>query len=295
MKYSLRNELLQIEVLQKGAEWCRMQYLPTGVDYLWTADPQVWGKYAPLLFPIVGTLKEGKYFHNGVEYALLRHGFARDRDFELIEQTADRLVFELKSDDSTKTVYPFSFRLRVQYTLTNLSLRVHYTVMNEGQEEMYFSIGGHPAFRIPFFPNTQYEDYALHFEKPEHSGRWPISAGGLIERASIPFFEGRQEIPLTKTLFARDALVFKQLSSKQVTLLETHSKRGIRFHFGEFPYLGLWAAPGADFVCIEPWQGIADSVDHTQNLQEKEGMVRLAPGAVYGAGWTVEIIDLLQG
>jgi galactose mutarotase-like enzyme len=154
---------------------------------------------------------------------------------------------------------------------------------------MYFSVGGHPAFKVPLEEDRAYTDYYLEFENPEDAGRWPISKDGLIEAVPVPILKGRK-IPLDKKLFQQDALVFKKLASQSISLKSDHTPHGIEFSYKGFPYLGIWAAKNADFVCIEPWCGIADSVNTSQQLREKEGINSLEPEQYFIRSWSVKLL-----
>lgn len=283
----LQNEQLQISVLPKGAELCSVLGLKNGIEYMWQGDPAVWGKHSPVLFPIVGTLKKNSYKFKGKEYSLPRHGFARDRQFQLESKDAKELVFLLKSDADSKQNYPFDFEFRIRYQLRKDTLNVTYEVTNTGVEEMYFSVGGHPAFALPLEKDASYEDYYLEFEQRENAPRWPISPEGLIEKNTISVLENSNCLPITKGLFANDALVFKSLKSTEVSLHSKKFEHGWSFDYADFPYLGLWAAKGGDFVCVEPWCGVADAVDHDQQMQSKEGINRIESGQSFSRTWSV--------
>jgi galactose mutarotase-like enzyme len=283
--FQLENETLRVVIDAKGAELKSIFHKEFALEYMWNADPKYWAKSSPVLFPIVGALKTNTYFYNGKSYTLPRHGFARDKTFEVTAQQADAITFSIKSDAETLPVYPFPFALSIHYKLANDSLTVTYEVMNTGKGDMFFSIGAHPAFKVPLVQGTAYDDYKLIFEKAETAPRWPISKEGLIEREPEPLLDNTNELPLTKDLFGKDALVFKHLQSQAVRLQSDKTTHGLQFSFPNFPYLGLWAAPGADFVCIEPWCGIADSVDTDQQLEHKEGMIHLEPATAFSVQW----------
>jgi galactose mutarotase-like enzyme len=292
--FFIENQQLKISIHPKGAELQGLYHKGHQVDYLWNGDPAFWGKHSPLLFPIVGTLKGNLYYYQGKAYSLPRHGFARDQVFEAESQAGDSITFLLRSDESTRAVYPFDFELRVIYRLTAEGMSATYQVKNPsgataggGQAPLYFSVGGHPAFKVPIVPGTAYNDYYLEFDKVETMPRWPISKDGLIEREPQPLLRDTRTLPLTKDLFARDALVFKHPVSSGVALRSARTERGLRMDFPGFPYLGIWAAPNADFVCIEPWCGIADPVESDQQLVNKEGINRLEPGGVFEKTWTL--------
>ena len=284
---TIENDQLKVAIQSKGAELQSIVQKGTGLEYLWGADPAFWPKKSPVLFPIVGALKENTFYYKGRPYHLPRHGFARDKAFEVTAQQPQAVTFSISSDDTTLQQYPFPFRLLLTYTLQEDFLQVTYTVQNTGEDVMYFSIGGHPAFKLPLAAGTAYEDYELRFRQAEKAGRWPVTKEGLIGTAPLPLLNNTQVLPLTKELFRQDALVLKDLQSDAVTLASAKTKHGLDFYFQGFPYLGLWAAPGADFVCIEPWCGIADSVNSTQQLIEKEGIQSLPAGASFERTWQV--------
>ncbi|WP_018630183.1 aldose 1-epimerase family protein [Niabella aurantiaca] len=289
--YQIESGALKVAVSEKGAELQSLVDRSSGLDYMWGGDPAVWGKHSPVLFPVVGALKENRYQFGGQDYQLNRHGFAREMDFALAGRMADELVFSLKSSGETLKVYPFEFDLKLKYQLNHKTLRVTYEVANTGDQKMWFSIGGHPAFKLPLFQGDAYVEYALEFEEKEDAGKWPIEAGGLIAKEPVPFFTGTRKLRLNKGLFAKDALVFKNLKSRKLSLLSDRTHKGFEFTWEGFPYLGIWAAPGADFVCLEPWCGIADAVDASQDLTKKEGINVLDPGQVFQRTWSVTIIS----
>ena len=283
--FSIENSLLKISVAAKGAELQSILHKQNGLEYLWNADPAFWAKKSPVLFPIVGTLKDDTYFYKGKPYHLPRHGFAREMNFELGEQTATSFTFSIHHSEQTLSSYPFAFHFFIKYELVDNQLAVTYGVWNKGEEPMFFSVGGHPAFKLPLVTGTSYNDYVLEFDKKETAGRWPISKQGLIENTAQPLMENSNRIPLSKELFSKDAIVLKDLQSGTISIVSDKTPHGLKFQFEGFPYLGIWAAPGADFVCIEPWQGIADSVSADQQLEHKEGIIQLQKEQLFERTW----------
>lgn len=283
----IENDFLKATIKAKGAELSGLQQKQTGIEYIWQADPAFWGKHSPVLFPVVGTLKNNGFLFEGREYPLGRHGFARDMDFLAVKAGPDSVTFRLEASGATLSIFPFPFRFDITYVLDAATLRVIYDVVNTGGKELFFSVGGHPAFRVPLDAGLAYGDYYLEFDEEEDAGRWPISAEGLIEKAPVPFFHQSGRLPLTKSLFYQDALVFKYLRSASVSLRSDKGSAGITVDIGEFPYLGIWAAKNADFVCIEPWCGIADSVEADRQITHKEGINRLVPGKAFNRAWSV--------
>jgi galactose mutarotase-like enzyme len=289
MMYSIESEILKVTVQQKGAELDSIFNRANNQEYLWSGDAAFWGKKSPVLFPVVGTLKNDTYYTNGKSYHLSRHGFARELLFEVSSQTANTITFTLRSNDDTYQKFPFHFRFDIIYAVTGNLLSVTYRVTNTGKAEMFFSVGGHPAFRLPLTAGSSYSDYYLEFSEEENAGRWPISKEGLIEKTSIQLLDNSRRLPLTKELFHNDAIVLKNLRSDKVKLKSDKSAEGIEFDFTGFPYLGLWAAKNADFICIEPWCGIADSVDADQQLETKEGINKLEADEVFERTWRVTL------
>lgn len=259
------------------------------LEYLWSGDPAFWAKKSPVLFPIVGGLKNNTYRYKGKEYKLGRHGFARDSTFELIDETNDSITFSLKSDKQTKASYPFDFAFSVKYAVQQNKVRVTFTVENTGSESLLFSVGAHPAFAVPLVDETQYEDYWLQFNQTENAGRWPLSSEGLIETTAAPLLEDTNRLPLQKELFYKDALVFKHLKSDEISIVSDKTPHGVKVTFSGFPYMGIWAAKDADFVCIEPWGGIADSVNASGNLKEKEGIIALQAAGRFEIWYGIEV------
>lgn len=286
---SISTDQLTVSIQEKGAELTSLYNKQTGLEYMWNADPAFWAKSSPILFPIVGTLKEDTYYYEGKSYSLSRHGFARDMYFAITEKETNTITFTLESSEATKEKYPFDFRFDIIYTVIDDTLSVTYKVTNTGKVKMYFSVGGHPAFKVPLVDGTAYNDYYLMFNKSETAGRWPISKEGLIEKNAIPLLKDTNRLPLTKELFFNDALVFKKLHSTSVSLLSSATTHGFEFDFTGFPFLGIWAAKNADFVCIEPWCGVADSVDTDQQLVHKEGINELGAGGVFERKWKLKL------
>jgi galactose mutarotase-like enzyme len=286
---TLENEILKVVINPKGAELTSLFHKETQLEYLWNGDPAFWAKHSPVLFPIVGTLRNNQYHYQGKSYFLGRHGFAREMQFAVHDHQPDQITFQLQDNNLTHQNYPFAFRFNIRYTLTENSLAVTYHVVNPAKQTLYFSVGGHPAFAVPLTKDTNYEDYYLVFDKQENTPRWPISNDGLIENTPDPLLQHSDRLPLTKELFSKDALVLKSLKSSLISVRSDKTEHGLRFDFPGFPFLGLWAAKGADFLCIEPWCGIADSVNTSQQLEEKEGINALEPGGEFSRTWIVKV------
>lgn len=286
---TLENENIKVVVKAKGAELDSLYSKETNLEYMWSGDEKFWNKKSPILFPIVGTLKQHTYYYQNKAYNLTRHGFGRDKEFTVSEQFENSATFTLTDDENTLENFPFPFRLDVTYTIDAATVRIRYRVSNKGSDNMYFSIGAHPAFRIPLEKNRHYDDYYFEFEQIEDGYRWLISNDGLIEPNTVPFLINTNILPITKELFRNDAIVFKYLNSTKVKLRSNKSKHGVEVSYPGFPFIGLWAAPHADFVCIEPWCGIADSTTSKQELINKEGINLLTPEQVFERTWSVSL------
>lgn len=271
----LENDLLKISINEIGAELRSLIHKSENFEYLWSADPAVWPRVSPVLFPIVGRLKDDTYFYNDQAYTLSQHGFARNMMFDVIHQTNTDAHFELKANDETKKNFPFDFTLRLKYSLQEKNVSLQYEVINTSSDVMYFSIGMHPGFKVPLFENEQYEDYYIECNEIEQASRYLI-AGGLISNIQEKVFDKTKTLALHRDLFDRDALVFKNLASSEVSIKSKNHKHGLTLEAKEFPYYGIWAQPKAEFVCLEPWCGIADSVNSDQQLINKEGIMKLA-------------------
>lgn len=283
----ISNQQLTVRILEKGAELQSLYNHHTQLEYMWSGDPAFWGKTSPVLFPIVGGLKNNSYRYNNQTWQMGRHGVARDMMFTVVEQTSDAVTFELTHNEHSLSQYPFPFQIRIAYSLENTSLRVTYSVHNPSNTHMYFSLGAHPAFAVPLVPGTAFEDHYLQFSEAETAGIWPLSKDGAIEDQPVPYLHAQQSLPLTKELFYGDALVFKGLRSSELSIRHTIHAHGLTVSFPNFPYLGIWSARDANFVCIEPWHGIADHVRSTGKLEEKEGIITLGAHDFFECAWSV--------
>ncbi len=288
MNYVLENENWTIQVKSGGAELCSVVNKKTGREYIWQADPAVWARHAPVLFPIVGRLKDDQYHYDGKAYSMTQHGFARDSEFTLVEQEKQKLVLGMTADHETMENYPFNFVLDLTYRLHENELTVMYKVSNKDQRKMPFSIGAHPAFAIPKMIEGNTQKYQLVFDQPETLERHLIS-DGLRTGETRSLLENEQKLPLDPGLFEEDAIVFKDMKSKWISLVVSSSgEKLVEMSIDGFPYLGIWQKIGADFICIEPWLGIADKEDFKGNIMEKEGIQILQPEKTFECIYSVK-------
>ena len=277
----LENRKIKIKVDSQGAQLQKLILKKDNKNYLWHGNSKFWGRRAPVLFPIVGRLKEDQYIYQNQEYKMTQHGFARDNEFKLIDQGKNYLTYLLEENEKTLEKYPFKFRLEIKYSLDQNSLAVTYKVINKDDKKMYFSIGAHPAFYWPLEENEKKEDYYLEFEKEEEADKYLLDSG-LLNHKKEKMLSNSKILELQPDIFKDDALVFKDLKSEKVTLKSKKSEREVQIKFKDFPYLGIWSQSAeAPFICIEPWQGIADSVDSSGKIEEKEGINKLKPKAEF--------------
>ncbi|HUH27338.1 aldose 1-epimerase family protein [Gelidibacter sp.] len=289
--FILKNSLLEIAIHPIGAELQKISAVKNDLEFMWDGNPEIWSGHAPNLFPIVGELKDGRFTYKNKSYHLSRHGFARRSDaFVVDEKSENHLSLKMTYSEATLLNYPFKFEFLVSYALVKNRITITYTVRNIDDKTIYFSIGGHPAFKCPVYPEETYEEYSLQFEHPETSPTHLLNVStGLFTSETEAVFKTPGTIPLHTHLFDKDALVFKDLKSKQVSLHSKNHGEILNFNFEDFPFLGIWAKPNAKFVCIEPWQGLADSEDSIQVLKDKEGIVALEKNKTYSASYSIEI------
>jgi galactose mutarotase-like enzyme len=280
---TISNSILKASIKHAGAELFSLKD-NQNKEYIWEGNPDFWGKHSPVLFPIVGTLKNNTYTINGKEYHLPRHGFAREMDFELIEKSENKAVFSLKSTEETLQKYPFEFELQLIYTLNENALELEYKVNNKGKEKMPFSIGAHPAIALP----DHFENYAFQFEKEENLKYYLLEKDLISSKTKILETKNNQ-VPLNYELFKNDALIFKTLESKSLTILN-NSKPYIKVDYNDFPSLGIWTKENAPFVCIEPWLGYSDTDENTGNLYAKEGILTLDGNKTFSAKFSITIL-----
>ncbi|WP_297075974.1 aldose 1-epimerase family protein [uncultured Enterococcus sp.] len=290
MKVMLENAQYQVTIATLGAEIQQFVDKLNAIEYMWQADPKHWNRHAPVLFPIVGTLKNNQYQVAQKTYTLPRHGFARDQEFELVEQTNSTARFRLVDTNETRAVYPFGFCLEILYTLTDNALEVRYQVRNPDEAPLYFSIGGHPAFNVPLEPGLSFEDYYLVSEPLKSRTFLPLKHD-LIDLEHKTLGQTNTAIDLTHGLFKEDALIFETKGKTAFSICSDRSKHGVTLSYKDFPYFGVWStAPVAsNFVCLEPWAGIADVVDATGEFTQKLGIERLDAHEVFDAAYTITV------
>ncbi len=280
MFYKIENEFLTCEIDDMGAQLHSLVSKENGKEYIWQGNPDIWYGQAPVLFPVIGQLINDKYFYNGVEYTMPKHGLARKLLFKVKEYEGAKAVFSLESDENTLKAYPFEFEYLVTFELKGKALVNTMTVINKTKGEMYFSIGAHPGF------NCKVGDI-IEFEQPETLATERIDKENLIIPEKFPFLENEKSFVITKEVFEPDALILSDIKSEK---LRIKGENEIEFTFGKCPFLGIWAKPGAPYVCIEPWYGVNDGREVKNDISEKRGIERLDEGETFEFSWTAEII-----
>jgi len=279
---TISNSNLTVQIKHLGAELCSLKN-KENKEYIWEGNPAFWGKHSPILFPTVGTLKNNIYQYDGKEYHLSRHGFAREMEFNLIEKAENSATFSLTSSIETKKAYPFDFELQICYSLEENKLNIDYKVINKNDKTMPFSIGAHPALAL----EGNFEDYSLEFQQQEVLN-YHLLDGGLISNSTNELILDNCQLGLNYKLFENDALVFKTLKSKSITIV-ANTKPILKVNFSDFPNLGIWTMKNAPFLCIEPWFGYSDTLNECTDFSKKEGIQLLEKNKTFNSNFSIEI------
>lgn len=279
----IENDDILIRVDPLGAEWRSFIDKRSGREWLWQGDPSIWSGRAPVLFPVIGAQTEGRIRVDGVAYPHPKHGFFRRRMTTVIRHSADEIVFELASDADTKTQYPFDFRFRVGFRISGREVENWFEVENTGGSPMPYHLGAHPAFNIRVGRSR------IVFEQSETAAVHGAAPDGLLLPDAEPFLEDARSFAIDPDTFIPDALVFKSLASKSLSVLVYEIEEALHIRYGAFPYLGIWAKPGAPYVCVEPWIGCADTQGRDVEFREKEAVRVVSPGGTHRVSYQVAI------
>lgn len=289
MEITIKNKEVKVTIDSFGAELVSFLDLKDNREYIWQKNEKYWKKSSPILFPFIGALKDNKYNYNGKEYKLsTRHGFARDNEFEVVYKSEEEVEFLFEANEDTKKIYPFNFKLYLKYFLKGKTLEIQYRVENLEDEEMYFSLGAHPAFSIPL-EGGEFSDYYIDFEK-EETGEVLTLNGTLVDSTKILNGFNGKKIILSKDTFINDAMIIENPISRNIYLKNNKNRYNLRFSFENFHYLAFWNVPGAEFICFEPWDGISDYDNSTGYLEEKKGIEILKGKETYVKSLKIEIL-----
>jgi galactose mutarotase-like enzyme len=288
---TLENEYLKVSINSLGAQLSSIIDKNDGIEHIWQADPEVWAYHSPNLFPVVGGCINESILIDGKTYPMKRHGFARNSIFKRIESSPKHAQFALRYNEETLKSFPYKFEFQVVYHLDKNHLRVMYKVINLDEKTVYFSLGAHPAFNVPFGDDDQYENYFVQFEKVEPLVSHQLNNEGFFngKTETIPSIENK--LPLSHELFKNDALVFKNVASRNVSINSTRHNKQIIIEYPHFNYLGLWTKPGAPFICVEPWLGCADTEGEQKEFTKKENIQHIEHGHVFETEFCIRIVN----
>lgn len=282
----LENDKLKVSVSEHGAELTSVIDKSLERECIWVADPAVWNRHAPILFPFVGNCRNKEYRFNGKTYPMTQHGFARDYDFTVVEAGADKAVFTLESTEEMKERYPFDWSLTMIYTLTDNQLKIEYYITNKDDKApMYFSLGGHPGFM--YEGNLEEQQFEINTDEDLDRLELNMQAALFSRNITRGFVKGGAPIVITPHIFDNDAMVFHNFRFTEIALVNRNSRHGVTMQLSGFPYIGLWSMPGAPYACIEPWYGLADFDDFFGELPEKDGVEMLEAGKTFEAGYNL--------
>lgn len=290
--WKLENEYLTVHVQELGAQLWSIKD-KEGNEYLWQGDEKYWGDRAPNLFPHIARLTEGAYTLNGQRYEMDIHGFAKDSFFEATRISDSHVIFKMKDSERTRVQYPYAFTFSISYRLGKSGIEITYSVKNEDDKELYFAVGGHPGFNVPFEDGTKFEDYYLEFDKAEAAKRVGFSEDCYVTGPNVlyPQEEGKR-IPLHHDMFDEDAIVLTDMA-RGVTLTSEKGKKAIYVSYPDMPYLGLWHWPKTDapYICIEPWSALPARKGVVEDFATQPGMERLMPGCTCQKQFCIQLIE----
>ena len=280
MIVTLLSDLLTIHIDTKGAQLTSVS-THDGTELLWQADPAIWGRHAPILFPIIGRIRDNKYTVGGKEYKMSQHGFARDKEFNVVCQSSTSVTFQLEEDAETLEKYPFSFRLLVTYTLEGGKLTKRHIVRNRSARTMYYEVGGHDGFRTTLFEGERMGDYYIQFPGMTQIKPMGMNKKNFFTREELVYDLEGDRLPLPPKVFGLDTVVLENLPIHEVTLANTRNPIKLTMEFEQFPYLGIWTQNKPEYthyICIEPWTTLPECEFTDSALENKPGIRVLSPG-----------------
>lgn len=285
MIHYIENDYLVVGVKEFGCEIATIKSKKTDCEFMWQGNPDIWSGQAPILFPIVGRLIDDKYTLDGIDYEMPKHGFARKMLWKFLGADDSKMRFRLSDTAETHTIYPYEFDLTVTYTLEKNVLTVSHSIKNKTDNTMYFSIGAHPAF------NCAIGD-VLSFDEKETIYTEKID---LVKSLRLPdktlILDNERDIVITENIFDEDALILSGIKSENITLNLNETGKKINFFLGKAPYLGIWAKPGAPYVCIEPWYGVNDSTEKKADISQKDAINSIEQNQIFDFVWCAEFTE----
>ena len=290
MKYQIKNDKLQVEILSLGAQMCSIKGAD-GTEYLWQGNAKYWEDMAPNLFPYIARMTEKKYTVYGNSYEMDIHGFAKNTVFDVVQKAEDHILFSISDSDETRKQYPFAFVFEVDYRLEGSKLLITYGVKNNDDKVMYFGVGGHPGFNVPMEEGLEFEDYYLEFDTVEDAKRVGFSEDCFVTGNDVKYhLEDGKRIPLRHDMFDDDAIILVNMS-RGVKLTSDKGKKAIHVTYPDMPYLGFWHWPKTDapYICIEPWSSLPSRKGVIEDLETQPGLVKLEPNGLYQNQFMIEI------
>lgn len=287
--YEIKNDHLTVKIRSMGAELKSVKDADDN-EYIHDANPKYWHRSAPVLFPSIGKMKNGEYEYNGKKYPMTPHGFARDKEFTLVNRTEDSIMFRLEDDEETYKIYPFHFEFQIGYQLMKNHIKVIWKLENKGEDTMYYALGGHPAFLCPLIPGTDRYNYYIKFQDKDSIVSSRLDENGLVIKDKEEFRLENGYLKVTEHLFDKDALVLENDQVHSISLVMPDRTEYVKVDF-DTPVVGVWSPAKYDvpFICIEPWYGRADASDYNGTLQEREWGNQLEAGKTTEYSWTITI------
>jgi galactose mutarotase-like enzyme len=286
MDHTLEGGGISATIKAEGAELCSLKNAE-GLELLWQAGP-AWPRHSPILFPIVGRLKNDELRHHGKTYPMTQHGFARDRTFAWRERGTTSCTLDLTDDATSRQRFPFAFRLTVSYAVNDADLDVRFEISNTGHETLPASLGGHPAFNWPLLPGLPKDAYGIHFSNKEPAPIRRLNGGLLREKPEPTPIDGKY-LALTEKLFTEDAVILDHPASRGIRYAADRGP-SISLYWRGFRELGIWSKPdGAPFLCLEPWRGFASPIDFDGEFLDKPGIMKIEPGGTETLSYRISV------
>lgn len=291
----IENNFLSVSISTKGAEIISIKNKKDNAEVIWQGDKKSWNQHAPILFPIVGKLKDKSYNLEGETYKMNNHGFAYKSTFTIISKTNTEVVLGITSNAETLKIYPYNFELQVKYELVSSKLNITNTVTNTNNKDMYFSIGAHPGFNLPINNKGEYDDYFIEFNKKENADRLPLTKKeGMLSNICIKnYLNNTKTLKLNHKMFSDRVIILEGLESTSLTIKSKKSDTAIEVGIKGFPLVGVWTSSRADapFVCIEPWCGVTDYIDTDGDFKKKKAIQKLAKKESFDMRYYIRIIE----
>ncbi|MGB1042577.1 MAG: aldose 1-epimerase family protein [Tenacibaculum sp.] len=278
---TLENKYLKAVINPTGAELTKIYSKVTQTDYLWNGDASYWGRHAPILFPIIGKLKDDYCFIDNQKYTINKHGFVREALFTVVSKNNTEVVLEFQYSKNTLQSYPFKFSLKISYKIENNKLSVEHNINNIDNKTIYFAIGGHPAFNCPLTPNSSFNDYYLEFEQEETPTLWMVNMKTGLCSGQTKQINLGNKLNLNYDLFKNDALIFEKLKSKKVILKSNKHNLNVSMSLSNWKFLAFWTKKEAPFICFEPWTSLPDLDNSNNDFTSKIGIEKLAKGKTF--------------